>query len=111
MDGDVGKLHLASDLSGAQKKLLANMHFRCAQVSGTQEIRRKIGHIGTWAAVQYGLGIFMTVSPGDRAIAYSGTSHYDGPSPGNSICDTKKSRGTLRNLEEKGGTEKKIDRR
>ena len=65
VDGDISKLHLAADLSSAQKKLLANMHFRCAQVGGTQEIRRKIGHIGTWAAVQYGLGIFMTVSPGD----------------------------------------------
>ena len=66
VDGDVGKLHLTMDLTSAQKKLLGNMHFRCAQVSGTQEIRSKIGHIGTWAAVQYGLGIFMTISPGER---------------------------------------------
>ena len=66
VDGDVGKLHLTMDLTTAQKKLLGNMHFRCAQVSGTQEIRSKIGHIGTWAAVQYGLGIFMTISPGER---------------------------------------------
>ena len=42
------------------------MRFRCAQVSGTQEIRVKIGHVGTWACVQYGLGIFMTISPGER---------------------------------------------
>ena len=66
IDGDVNKLHLATELTNPEKKLLANMHFRCAQVSGTQEIRNKIGHIGTWAAVQYGMGIFMTVSPGER---------------------------------------------
>ena len=66
INGDVGKLHMAANLSNAQKQLLANMRFRCAQVSGTQEMRTKIGHIGTWAAVQYGLGIFMTISPGER---------------------------------------------
>ena len=42
------------------------MRFRTAQISGTQEIRQKIGHLGTWAAVQYGLGIFITISPGER---------------------------------------------
>ena len=47
------------------------MQFRCAQVSGTQEIRRKIVHTGTWAAVQYGLGIFMIVSPGNPLVTPS----------------------------------------
>ena len=33
---------------------------------GTQEIRTKIGHLGFWAGVVYGNGIFMTISPGER---------------------------------------------
>eukprot|EP00973_Karenia_brevis_P053314 7410294-Karenia_brevis.AAC.1 len=33
---------------------------------GTQEIRTKIGHIGFWASVVYGNGIFITASPSER---------------------------------------------
>ena len=64
--GDVSKVAFADNLSSTQRFLLANMRFRCAQISGTQEIRVKIGRLGTWASVKYGHGIFMTVSPGER---------------------------------------------
>ena len=66
IDGDISKLPFAEGVTPIQKKLFANMRFRCAQIPGTQEIRSKIGHVGTWASVVYGNGIFMTVSPGER---------------------------------------------
>ena len=35
-------------------------------VPDIQEIRTKIGHIGFWASIVYGHGIFMTVPPSER---------------------------------------------
>ena len=46
--------------------MLADFRFRCKAVPGTQEIRIKIGHVGFWAGVVYGNGIFMTISPSER---------------------------------------------
>ena len=33
---------------------------------GTQEIRKQKGHLGVWASVVYGKGVFMTFSSGER---------------------------------------------
>ena len=33
---------------------------------GTREVRVKMGHIGFWASIVYGHGIFMTVTPSER---------------------------------------------
>ena len=46
--------------------MLADFRFRCKAVPGTSEIRVKIGHVGFWAGVVYGNGIFMTISPSER---------------------------------------------
>ena len=49
-----------------QRKLLLDFSFRCQAVQGTQEIRKQMRHIGVWAGVVYGKGIFMTISLGKR---------------------------------------------
>ena len=66
INGDFSKLIFAEKINPLQKRLLADFRFRCKAVPGTQEIRTKIGHLGFWAGVVYGNGIFMTISPGER---------------------------------------------
>ena len=66
INGDFSKLLFAEKITKLQKRLLCDFRFRCKAVSGTQEIRTKIGHIGFWAGVVYGNGIFMTISPSER---------------------------------------------
>ena len=66
IDWDYAKLPYAIGLPALQKQLLAGFRFRIRRVAGTQDIRVKIGHLGFWAGVVYGNGIFMTVSPGER---------------------------------------------
>ena len=66
IDGDTSKLMYAVGTTPLQRRLLADFRFRTRLVPGTQEIRSKIGHIGLWASVVYGNGIFMAVSPGER---------------------------------------------
>ena len=56
----------AEKLSQLQKRLLADFRFRCKALPGTQEMRTKIGHLVFWAGVNYGNGIFCTISPGER---------------------------------------------
>ena len=66
INGDFSKLIFAERLSPLQRKVLTDFRFRCNSLPGTQEIRVKIGHLGFWASVAYGNGIFITVSPGER---------------------------------------------
>ena len=66
IDGDVSKLRFAEGVTPLQRRLLADFSFRTRQLSGTQEIRTKIGHLCFWGSVVYGNGIFMTISPGER---------------------------------------------
>ena len=66
IDGDTSKLFYAEGISPVQKRLLADVRFRTRMLSGTKEIRTKIGHIGFWASVVYGNGIFITISPSER---------------------------------------------
>jgi len=66
INNDASKLPFAVNLSNLQRRLLADFRFRCGAIPGTQEIRTKIGHLGRWACVNYGNGIFCTISPGER---------------------------------------------
>ena len=66
INGDFSKLLFAENLSKLQRKLLSDFRFRCKAIPGTQEIRTKTGHLGFWASVVYGLGIFITISPSER---------------------------------------------
>jgi hypothetical protein len=66
IDGDTTKLPHADNMTPLQKKLLADFRFRTRLVPGTREVRTKMGHIGFWASVFYGQGIFITVTPSER---------------------------------------------
>ena len=66
IDGDMTKLRFAVGMTTEQQRLLADFKFRTRNISGTQEIRTKIGHLCFWGSVVYGNGIFMTISPGER---------------------------------------------
>jgi len=66
IDGDMTKLRFAEHITPKQQQLLADYSFRTRNISGTQEIRTKIGQICFWGSIVYGNGIFMTVSPGER---------------------------------------------
>ena len=66
INNDASKLMFAVGLGDLQRRLLADFRFRCGAIPGTQEIRTKIGHLGFWACVNYGDGIFCTISPGER---------------------------------------------
>ena len=60
------RVSFAVGLGDLQRKLLADFRFRSSSIPGTQEIRTKIGHLGFWGCVNYGNGIFCTISPGER---------------------------------------------
>ena len=64
--GDTSKLLFAEGTTRKQQQLLRSMHFMGAAQPGTQEARRQMGHVGLGAAVNYGNGIFMTISPSER---------------------------------------------
>ena len=49
----------AVGLGDLQRRLPADFRFRCRAIPGTQEIRTKIGHLGMWASINYGNGIFV----------------------------------------------------
>eukprot|EP00959_Pyramimonas_sp_CCMP1952_P150958 3159070-Pyramimonas_sp.AAC.1 len=66
INGDASKLPFAVGLSALQRKILADFRFRSSFIPGTQEIRTKIGHEMRWACINYGTGIFCTISPGER---------------------------------------------
>ena len=66
INGDFTKLIMADNLTNLQRRLLCDFRFRTKSIPGTAEIRTKIGHLGFWASVVYGNGIFMTISPGER---------------------------------------------
>ena len=66
IQGDFSKVLFAEKLSSLQRRLLSDFRFRCRASPGTREIRSKIGHLGFWARVVYGNGIFCTISPGER---------------------------------------------
>ena len=66
LEGDVSKLAFADSVTKQQRQILAHIRFRCSAIPGTQDMRVKIGHVGFWAAVVYGNGIFITISPGER---------------------------------------------
>ena len=61
INNDASKLLFAVGLSEPERRLVADFRFRCQAIPGTQDIRTKIGHLGFWAGVNYGSGIFCTI--------------------------------------------------
>ena len=66
MNGDVLKLQYADNLTSTEKVLLGCYGKATKTLSGTQQIRRKIGHCIFGASVSFGEGLFVTISPNRR---------------------------------------------
>ena len=66
IDGDIGKLRYAENLSAKERLLLRNMSYIGSKVPGCQEIRIEIGHCLFGARTVYGDGLFMAISPSTR---------------------------------------------
>ena len=64
--GDISKLHKVIGLSPLQLAIIRNMYFMSANLSGTRQVRKLIGHMLTAGRVVYGIPVFMTVTPGER---------------------------------------------
>ena len=67
--GDTTKLPYASGLSPLEKKLAWTQHFLAAQLPGSQQLRRGMGHRQFGARVVYGDCMFFTVSPNEHHSA------------------------------------------
>ena len=64
--GDTTKLPYATGLSPLEKKLAWSQHFLAAQLPGSQQLRRGMGHRQFGARVVYGDCMFFTVSPNEH---------------------------------------------
>lgn len=64
--GDTSKLLYAKGITPLQKRLLQNMHFTGAGISGVQSTRTHIGRCMFGAQTTYGLPFFLTISPNER---------------------------------------------
>ena len=76
INGDFSKLIFAEHLTDLQRKLLADFRFRSQSIPGCQEIRSKVGHLGFWASVVYGNGVFITISPGFDSFCFQRKEHH-----------------------------------
>ena len=66
INGEFDKLMLCSELTARQKRILEDVKFRAKNIPGTQECRRGINKLVSWACINYGHAIFCTISPGER---------------------------------------------
>lgn len=64
--GDTTKLFFAAGTKDEERRLLRDHEFVTSSISGTQAIRRRLGRLGFGAALVYGTGIFITISPSER---------------------------------------------
>ena len=66
IQGDVTRLVHAEGLTRRQRQLAKSVQYAATHISGTQQIRQKIGHALFGARVAYGDGILMTIAPSER---------------------------------------------
>ena len=64
--GDTTKLYYAVGTSDAERRLLRDHEFLTSMIPGSQAIRRRMGKVGFGAALVYGQGLFITISPSER---------------------------------------------
>ena len=64
--GDATKLYFAVGTSDAERRLLRDHEFLTSLIPGSQAIRRRMGRLGFSAALVYGQGLFITISPSER---------------------------------------------
>ena len=63
VNGDMTKLRYVATLSGAARKLLANIEHTSRRLPRTQEIRRLMRFDTNAMSIRYGVPIFVTFSP------------------------------------------------
>jgi hypothetical protein len=66
INGDTTRLPYANEISKLARRLAWNMHSKCQNMPGVQQIRRLMGHAQLGARVFYGDCIFTTVSPNSQ---------------------------------------------
>ena len=66
INGDITKVRWAHGLTQTQKFLLNNLSHVSRMLSGTQELRLQMGHALAGAGIQFGAGVFITISPSMR---------------------------------------------
>ena len=66
INGDTTRLPYANGISKLARRLAWNMHFKCQNLPGVQQIRRLMGHAQLGARVFYGDCLFITVSPNSQ---------------------------------------------
>ena len=64
--GDTTKLFFAAGTNDAERRLLRDHEFVTSSIPGTQAVRRRMARLGFGAALVYGTGIFITISPSER---------------------------------------------
>ncbi|CAK0851422.1 unnamed protein product, partial [Prorocentrum cordatum] len=64
--GNLTVLHMAHGLDTTQKQIVHNMRSVTSSLAGTQELRRRMGHVFQSGAVGYGHGLFITISPNQK---------------------------------------------
>ena len=63
---DYHKVYHADGISQDETRLLRQLEILCASFSGTQHVRRRIGHGMFGYRATHGDGLFVTISPGRR---------------------------------------------
>ena len=64
--GNLTVLHMAHGLDTTQKHIVHNMRSVSSTLAGTQELRRRMGHVFQSGAICYGHGLFITISPNEK---------------------------------------------
>ncbi|CAK0850909.1 unnamed protein product [Prorocentrum cordatum] len=64
--GNLTVLHMAHGLDTTQKQIVHNMRSVSRTLAGTQELRRRMGHVFQSGAIGYGRGLFITISPNEK---------------------------------------------
>ncbi|CAK0814769.1 unnamed protein product, partial [Prorocentrum cordatum] len=64
--GNLTVLHMAHGLDTTQKQIVHNMRAVTSTLAGTQELRRRMGHVFQSGAIGYGHGLFITISPNEK---------------------------------------------
>lgn len=66
INGDSSKLPFAVGLTSLQRKLLADLKFRCKKLAGTTAATKKLYDVIRFAGFFYGHPTFVTVTPTER---------------------------------------------
>ena len=66
LNGVISKLHRVIGLSPLQSAVVCNMFFMSANLPGTRQVRKNIGHVLTAARIVYGIPVFIAITSSER---------------------------------------------